>query len=93
MKKKRARPDLTAGGQTRYKRRMKPAKHPTGAEIRTAMLERVQAFSELTGTSTTAIGRAVFRDSKFIPRAKDGHNFTVESYDRLMKWLDERWPK
>lgn len=67
--------------------------HPSDEDIRAALVERVARFVTLTGRSRTEIGLKAVNDSAIIGRIQGGRNFTVETYGRLMAWLDANWPE
>lgn len=66
--------------------------YPSWDDLRAAVRSRVERFGRLTGRSPTAIGRAALRDDHAVFRMLDGGNFTIRSYQRLMKWFDDHWP-
>lgn len=58
--------------------------------IRQNLLERAEAFSARSGWKLSRIGEEAIRDSKFLPKVRDGANFTVATYQRVLDWLDEQ---
>lgn len=70
-----------------------PVHHPSDDDIRAGLVERVGQFVILTGRSRTEIGRKAVNDSAVIHRIATGGNFTLETYGRLMAWLDANWPE
>ncbi len=69
------------------------ASYPTASTIRESLLARAELFRKLTGTSLSAIGKSAVNDAAFLFQAKNGRNFTVDSYDRVQGWLDQNWPR
>ena len=72
---------------------METASYPTKADIRAALIERAAEFARITETPKSSIGKSAVNDSAFISRIEGGSNFTVDVYERVMKWLDDNWPK
>lgn len=60
----------------------------TKEDIRNALLTRAQAFGDRYDIRLSRIGEEAVRDSKFFTRISSGGNFTVETYQRVMDWLD-----
>jgi uncharacterized protein (DUF1778 family) len=58
--------------------------------VRQHLLDRAKAFSERTKTSFSAISQAAVADSKFLANVSRGSNFTVNTYQRVINWLDEQ---
>jgi len=56
--------------------------------IRSHLIERAEAFSKRYGVSLSRIGLDAIKDSKFLSEVKNGRNFTVQSYQNVMDWLD-----
>lgn len=67
--------------------------YPSESQIRSALLGRVEKFTELTGIKPSAIGKQAVNDPAFVLRIRGGNNFTVDTYRRFMTWLDENWPE
>lgn len=62
----------------------------TADRIRDHLLDRATAFSASTGMSFSAISKEAVKDDRFLARARAGKNFTVETYQRVIDWLDQR---
>ena len=62
----------------------------TAAGIRDHMLARATAYSERSKVSFSTISREAVKDDRFLARASRGANFTVETYQRLIDWIDAR---
>jgi hypothetical protein len=62
----------------------------TASKIRDHMLARATAYSERTKSSFSFISREAVKDDRFLARAGRGANFTVETYQRMIDWLDAR---
>lgn len=60
----------------------------TADAVRQHLIERATAFSARTNTSLSAISTSAVQDSKFLANVKKGHNFTLNTYQRVMDWLD-----
>lgn len=60
----------------------------TADQVRAALLKRVDAFLVRTGTSPSAFGKQVVSDDRFVKRIRDGGNFTIETYQRVIDWID-----
>jgi hypothetical protein len=66
--------------------------YPTEAEIRSALIERAAVFCRLTGKSRSEIGLGALNDGAVITQIIGGRNFTMETYRKVMTWLDANWP-
>lgn len=66
--------------------------YPSEADIRQALVSRADQFCEITGRTRSEIGKSAINDGAFISRAADGRNFTMDTYRRVMDWLDANWP-
>lgn len=64
----------------------------TAEEIRQRLLVQVDGFCRLTGMSRTNLGRAVTGDKDVIHRISKGGNTTLESYEKIRRYLEENWP-
>lgn len=62
----------------------------TADQVRTILLQRVDRFLERTGTSASAFGKLVVNDDRFVKRIRDGGNFTIETYQRVIDWVDQQ---
>ncbi|QKV17832.1 hypothetical protein [Oricola thermophila] len=62
--------------------------HLTQDKIREALISRAEAFGAKRGMSLSSIGLASVRDSKFLHRVKNGENFNINTYQRVVDWLD-----
>jgi hypothetical protein len=67
--------------------------YPHATVIRSALLDRVDEYTRLTGQPISAVGRAAVNDPHFIFDVRIGHNFTVSRYQRVHDWLDRNWPE
>jgi hypothetical protein len=67
--------------------------YPREEAIRSALLERAQEYTRLTGQSASAIGLVALNDTAFIGKVARGHNFTVGKYQKLHNWFDHHWPE
>jgi hypothetical protein len=74
-------------------RKTEPKPYPTEHEVRGAAVQRAEEFSGLTGMTLTAIGKRAVRDDHAIFDMRDGKNFTIGKWARLMKWFDDNWPR
>lgn len=66
--------------------------YPSVKAIREALLTRAAEYTRITGISAAEIGKRALKDPAFIYKARDGRNFTIASYRKLMTWFDRRWP-
>lgn len=75
------------------KRRGRKRKYPTEMELRTAILDRADEFSILTGMSVSVISHLIMGERGLLARIAKGSNFSVQTYGKIMQWFDENWPK
>jgi hypothetical protein len=75
-------------------RRMAKVVEITAEAVRSALLARATAFSEARNVSFSKIGKESIRDDRFLARVRAGENFTIDTYQRVIDWLDaaERQP-
>lgn len=62
----------------------------TADDIRNALIERAQRFCVTHHTSLSAIGDDAVNDSKFLMRVKNGLGFNINTYQKVVDWLDEK---
>jgi hypothetical protein len=60
----------------------------TSDDIRNNLLERARAFADRRKSSFSAIGLAAVNDSKFLKRVEAGEGFNVNTYQRVIDWID-----
>ena len=60
----------------------------TAEQVRAALIQRIDAFLKLSGMSASALGKEAVKDDRFVKRIRDGGNFTVDTYQKVMDWLD-----
>jgi hypothetical protein len=60
----------------------------TANQVRAALLARIDGYLATTGMSASALGKAAAADDRFVKRIRDGGNFTVETYQKVIDWLD-----
>ena len=71
---------------------MPSKRYPTEKQIRTALIQRIDAFIKVTGLTKSSVGKEAVGDPAFVGRLFGG-NFTVTTYGRVMKFLDDNWPR
>jgi len=69
------------------------SRYPTEKHLRHALLDRVRRFVALTGRSRSEIGVGALNDKAAVGRIEEGSNFKIGTYQRLMTWLDDNWPR
>lgn len=60
----------------------------TADSIRRNLISRARAFCEARKTSFSAIGKAAISDDRFLARVDAGGNFTLDTYQRVIDWMD-----
>ncbi len=60
----------------------------TADAIRQNLLTRARALCEARNTSFSAIGKGAIKDDRFLSRVEAGGNFTLETYQRVIDWID-----
>lgn len=65
-----------------------PAPDISKEDIRHALLVRAKAYAMRRDCALSRIGEEAIRDSKFLARVEAGGNFTIETYQRVIDWLD-----
>jgi hypothetical protein len=64
--------------------------YPRADQIRDALLTNTAAMAVLMGLPVSAVSKMALNDTSFIHKVAQGGNFTIESYDRMMSWIDKR---
>lgn len=72
---------------------MTRTEYPTGADIRAVLLWRAESFTQQTGIPLTVIAKRSLNDPALLTRVAKGHNFTIQTYQKVMDWLDDNWPR
>jgi len=67
-------------------------RYPTAERIRSALIGRIAKYARLTGKSPSLIGLEAVADMAFVGRINAGGNFTIDTYGRVMAFLDANWP-
>lgn len=90
-------------GNTNYRRHIGPSSRfsvpntgvrvITETQVRLYLLNRASIFCREHKTSFSAIGMKAIGDSKFLSRVKAGLGFTVDTYQRVVEWLDAQEAK
>lgn len=65
----------------------------TTDEIRSALVKRAEAYAQKHGVSLSRIGLAAVNDTKFLHRVKNGENFNIGTYHRVVEWLSANEPR
>jgi hypothetical protein len=60
---------------------------------RADLLLLASTFSDAACVSLQAIGQRALNDNTFFARVSAGSNFTLRTYDRLVRWFAENWPE
>lgn len=63
---------------------------PSSDDIRTALVARAEAFAKANSMSLSTIGLKAVNDTKFLIRVRDGLGFNINTYQRVIDWLDEQ---
>lgn len=64
----------------------------TADTVRTALLARIDAYRAATGKSDSAVGKEALNDDKFVKRIREGGGFNVNTYQRVIDWLEAQEP-
>lgn len=62
----------------------------TADQVRTALIERIDAYIAASGKSDSSVGKEAINDDKFVARIRLGANFTLKTYQKLSDWLDQQ---
>lgn len=63
---------------------------PTGEDIRNALMTRATAYAKARNSSLSTIGLKAVNDSKFFKQVEDGRGFSINTYQKVMDWIDEQ---
>lgn len=63
---------------------------PTGEDIRNALIARATAYAKAQNSSLSTIGLKAVNDSKFFKQVEDGRGFSINTYQKVMDWIDEQ---
>lgn len=67
---------------------MSTTKHITADNVRETLIQRIDAYKELTGKSDSFVGKEAVKDDRFVSRIRNGGNFTVKTYQQVIDWLE-----
>lgn len=56
------------------------------------MLRRADDYSRAAGISLSELGKKIVNQKGFFSRIGRDHNFTIDTYKRVMAWFDENPP-
>lgn len=62
----------------------------TADAVRQNLISRARAHCLARNTSLSAIGKAAISDDRFLARVEAGGNFTLDTYQRVIDWLDAK---
>jgi hypothetical protein len=67
-----------------------PKKSITAEQVRTHLLERIDAYQAKVPVTDAKLGTDAVGDHKVVARIRAGENFTLKMYQRLLDWLDNQ---
>lgn len=67
--------------------------YPTEREIRTALMARVSAYCKAEGIKPRTFFARAINDPGFFGKLKRGENFTLRTYQRVHRYLDQHAPR
>jgi len=67
--------------------------YPTEKQIRTALIRRMTAHCEAVGIQPRTLCERAINDPNFFIKLQNGGNFTVKTYQRVQRYLDEHRPR
>lgn len=63
-------------------------KHITSDLIRQKLIERAEAHAKRHGLSFSFMSKEAVNDSKFLSDVRNGRNFRIQSFQRVMDWIE-----
>jgi hypothetical protein len=72
---------------------MDTSTYPKPAAIRRALLVRTAQFCRLTGRAPSSVCKDALNDPNFYKQVRQGRSFRLDSYARMHRYLDRRWPE
>jgi hypothetical protein len=61
-------------------------------DLKASLLTIAEAYCRETGMSKARLATLVANDGKFFARVEGGGGFTVQTFERCMRWLAAHWP-
>lgn len=62
----------------------------TAEQVRSHLISRIDAYQGKVPTTDAKLGTNAVGDHKVIARIRSGENFTLNTYQRLIDWLDQQ---
>lgn len=59
-------------------------------EIRDNLIHKARRYCSETGESFSSVGMAAIGDNRFLVRVAEGKGFNINTYQRILDWLDGR---
>lgn len=53
------------------------------------LLEEIEAYLKATGETPAGFGKAALKDPSFVLRLRRGRNYTMATYRKVMKFIEE----
>jgi hypothetical protein len=66
--------------------------YPSEAELRRAIINRAREYTEATGLAISTVSKHALNDSRFLEKVRDGGNFSIRNYTRVMDFFDSNMP-
>jgi len=66
--------------------------YPTEAEVRRALMRRANEYIRATGLAISTVSKHALNDSNYLMKVRDGGNFSIRNYARLMDFFDTNMP-
>jgi hypothetical protein len=61
-------------------------------DSRSALLAVAHAYSAATGRSLARVGTVIHDQGAFFKKLEAGHNCTMDTFDKAMRWFSDNWP-
>lgn len=82
---------MTVGTHPEYTNGMDATPDTLSADqVRQYLLDRAETYIKAHRSSLSFISQQAVADSKFLANVKNGQNFTIRNYQRVIDWLDEQ---
>ncbi|MBZ9600713.1 hypothetical protein [Phyllobacterium chamaecytisi] len=62
----------------------------TKEDIRSYLLQRAQAYADTIDRKLSFVSQQAVSDSKFLDHVRNGGNFTIVTYQKVIDWIDEQ---
>lgn len=61
-------------------------------DYRENIIQAKNRYCEITGLAAATVATKVMNDGKFFDRVEEGKGFTMDTYEKVMRWFQDNMP-